>query len=393
MTDFHPAIGFFSLAHITLAGLGVGFMVLTPWAEYLGLSKPHFTQLAYLFIRFTVITYTVSIVLAVFMLELFIGLFPLTNTWLFNHFRYPLYVALLVFFLQLGCLYAYYHYWDSIRAKSVTLHIMLIGLAAVFILIWSSILDGIGSFMLTPVQKEGGWAKLMNPTWLPLVIHRFFGNLVMAGYVLAGYAAWQYGNHPVRDHDMYYATLFKTGLTIGLCTLLIQPFTGLFYAFRIHASHPEVSQNFLQGSTLGLIVVQFSLLATLYWGSFLILQRSHPPQKSSHIEVLCFSLGLAGLLVFSPFPFVRRLITVSLTLFLLWKIHQGLPTFWAHPTRSLSSGSFIRYLAIGLGLASVLLYLSMGTLRELGRGSDTVYGVLDGQHEIETLPQQLYEGR
>jgi hypothetical protein len=391
MADFHPAIGFFSLTHITLAGLGVAYMVLTPCAEFLGISRPFFTQLAYLCIKFTVVTYTVSIVLGVFMLELFIGLFPLTNTWLFNHFRYPLYIALLAFFLQLMCLYVYYHYWEAIRAKSVTLHITLISLAAVLILVWGGILDGIGSFMLTPVHQEGGWAKLMNPTWLPLVIHRFFGNLVMAGYVLAGYAAWQYGNHAVREHESYYAVLFKSGFAIGVGALLIQPLTGFLYAFQIFRSSPEVSQNFLQGSTLNLIVVQFSLLAFLFWGSYFILQRSSPGTTSSYVEVFGFLLALIGLVILSPYPFVRRLLTALLTLFMLWKTRQSLPTLWTHPGHSLSSGSSMRYLAVGLGLASVLLYLSMGTLREMGRGSDTIYGLLHGQQEIEALPKQLRE--
>ncbi|MCA9422337.1 MAG: hypothetical protein KC592_15040, partial [Nitrospira sp.] len=112
MTGSSIWIGFFSLAHITLASLGVGFMVLAPLAEGLGRRRPYFTDFAYLATRFTLVTYTTSIVLAVFMLELFIGLFPLTNSYLFNHFRYPLHLALVVFFIQVLCLYPYYHFWD-----------------------------------------------------------------------------------------------------------------------------------------------------------------------------------------------------------------------------------------------------------------------------------------
>jgi len=392
MSDFHLAIGIFSLAHIAIAGLGVGFMVLTPCAEFLGRTYSSFTQLAHSLTKFTVVTYTVSIVLAVFMLELFIGLYPLTNSWIFNQFRIPIAIALFAFFLQLLCLYAYYHFWDVIRAKSVSLHIFLIGFAVGFILIWVGILDGIGSFMLTPVTEEGGWAKLMNPTWLPLVIHRFFGNLVMAGYVLAGYAALQLGRHADSNHTPYLETMYKTGFTVGLCTLVVQPATGIIYALKIRENQPELSQQLLQGIPLGLVVVQVGLLAFLFWGSYVILQHSHRSSTSPRRSLLLFSFSLIGLIACSAYPFPRQLLTMLLTVFLLWKMSVTVPTLWAKPIPFLTFGRSVRYITIGLGIASIILYLSMGTMRELSRGSDTVYGVLKEHQEIEALPQQLHEG-
>src|SRR5581483_4760281 len=88
MTDAAEfAVGAAALSHIAVASLSVGSMMLAPAAETLGRTRPHYTEIAHTLARFTLVTYTTSLVLAVIMIELFIGLFPFTNTWLFNHFR------------------------------------------------------------------------------------------------------------------------------------------------------------------------------------------------------------------------------------------------------------------------------------------------------------------
>src|SRR5439155_11392830 len=129
--------------------------------------------------------------LAVIMVELMIGLFPVTTMWMWNQFHAPIFLAVAAFFLQLFALYPYYHYWDAIRRRSVRLHIGLGTVAAGFILVWVIVLDGMGSYMLTPSYESGAWAGVLNATWVPLVLHRLGGDFVMAGYGLAAYAAWR----------------------------------------------------------------------------------------------------------------------------------------------------------------------------------------------------------
>jgi len=88
------AIGIVSLLHIAFAGLAVGLMLLAPLMEAFGRSNSLYLETAHSMTRFTLVTYTTSTVLAVIMAELFIGLFPQTNTWLFNQFRAPILVAI-----------------------------------------------------------------------------------------------------------------------------------------------------------------------------------------------------------------------------------------------------------------------------------------------------------
>lgn len=381
MTNSSFWVALFSLTHITLASLGVGFMVLAPIAEGLGRTRPHFTDVAYLITRFTLVTYTTSIVLAVFMLELFIGLFPLTNSWLFNHFRAPLHLALVVFFIQLLCLYPYYHFWDWFRSKSITWHIVLGGAAAALILVWAGILDGIGSYMLTPVEQETGWARLWNPTWLPLMVHRFFGNLVIAGYVMAAYAGWRLWNNRHLGNDAgYYLMVLKTGMSIGIVSLMIQPVSGFVYAYQIQTVRPDVQQELLAGGSIILVIGQFILLALLLLGSHLIFRSVHVDRGHSYLGEGLYVLMLCLLVVLAPFPYYRRLISLIVLVQTGWYLSYVFPVWIRHSTPSLNT-PFVHGSVMVLGAASLILYLTMGTIREVARGPDTIYGIIEHQTE------------
>lgn len=365
-------------------------MVLAPIAEGLGRRRPYFTDFAYLVTRFTLVTYTTSIVLAVFMLELFIGLFPLTNSYLFNHFRYPLHLALIVFFIQVLCLYPYYHFWDRLRSKSVTWHMTLGTVAAVFILIWGGILDGIGSFMMTPVEGDNGWTRLWNPTWVPLMVHRFFGNLVIAGYVMATYAGWRLWKQSGQKKDeAYYLTLLKTGIAIGIVSLMIQPVSGFVFAQHIQNAQPDVLQDLYEGPTVLLVIGQFTLLALLLLGSHLIFRPVHLERGHSYWAEGFYVLMVVLMVVLAPYPFYRRLVNVIVLLQTGWYLWYVFPVWMRGSTPSLNK-PVIHYIAMALGLTALVLYLTMGTIREVARGSDTIHGIINSQTESafrgETFP-------
>src|SRR5690349_19442992 len=172
-------IGIFSLLHITLAALSVAFMLMAPWFEFRGRTRPYDCDVALSLTRFTVVVFSVSTVLAVIMVELMIGLFPTTTMWMWSRFRILIGLGIAAFILQLFVLYPYYHFWDRLRVRSVTLHLWLGTLAALFMLVWVVVLDGMGSYMLTPGEAGARGVSLLNPTWLPLVVHRFVGNLLI----------------------------------------------------------------------------------------------------------------------------------------------------------------------------------------------------------------------
>lgn len=371
-------IGLAALMHIALASLAVGFMVLAPIAEALEAARPWGLSAAHAMTRFTLVTYTASLVLAVIMVELIIGLFPLTNAWLFNRFRYPILLGAGAFLVQLLLLYPYYHYWQPLRAWSRRGHVLLGALAALCMLVWVAMLDGMGSYMLTPSSGRGPWAPLRNPTWLPLVLHRFIGNFVVAGYVVAGYAAWRLGRVPPTEAPLYQG-LLKSGFFLGLLALLLQPLAGLVYATAIAEAAPQAYHQLIRGPYRPLLYGQFMLVGLLFLGSHLWLRAAFAgmpawPRFAALLAVLGMvaSAGHVGLRRF--FTFVLVAVTV-----LAWRAaRRPGPQGPLPPTLS---GPAVRRLSVMLGLTAVLTYLTMGTIRETARRPDTVRGLISLEEE------------
>ena len=374
-------IGIVSLLHIALASLAVGFTVLAPICESIGLTRPFYTDLARTMTRFTLITFTASAVLAVIMIELFIGLFPLTNSWLFNRFRAPISVAVAAFFLQLFALYPYYHYWDALRVRNPRWHIVMGAVSAVFILVWVAVLDGIGSYMLTPAQA--GRFELFNPTWIPLVLHRFVGNLVLAGYVIAGYAAWKLSGPAENPDEPYYRHLLKIGAMIGLSSLLLQPFTGLVYGTMIQDAAPQAYDELIRGRYRWLLYAQFGLIGLLFTGSYALLRSARTEPSPWLWSDGAVAGGAVVIVASAGSPDLRRLFTFGLVILTGWYLLAWGRRFIASNTagrRPLTRG-----ISIALAVISLLTYLTMGTIRETVRRPDTVRGTIS-LHDEARMP-------
>ena len=377
------AVALFSLLHIALASLAVSFMFIAPLFESIDRRHPFHTDIARRLSRFTLVTFTVSTVLAVLMIELFVGLFPLTNGWMFNQFRAPIYFAIAAFFLQLFSLYPYYHFWEPIRRKSRRLHLALGFLAALFILVWVTILDGMGSYMLTPADRGGGWTNLLNPTWIPLVIHRFFGNFVFGGFAIAAYAGWMLGRRMNHPEEPYYLYLLKVGILIGLMALFIQPFTGLLYATQIRQAAPEAYQQTIQGRYRGFVYLQFTLIGLLFVGSYFLFHQVRTGRKRDLLGGGLLIVTSLLMVAFAEAPAARRLFTYLLLAESLFYFLRRRPE-WDAAGSALLNRTGVRRLAMALGVIALFTYWTMGTIRETARRPDTVRGMISLQDEART---------
>ena len=371
-------VGFFSLFHIALAGLSVGLMILAPIFEATGRSVPFNVDLARAATRFTVIVFSVSTVLAVIMVELMIGLFPVTTMWAWNRFHAPIGLGIAAFILQLTLLYPYYHFWDHLRGRNPVLHTMLGSLAALLMLIWVAVLDGMGSSMLTPVDSGTSWGYLWNQTWLPLMIHRLVGDLLIAGYAIAAYGAWRSGRSEDESHRDYYLHLFRTGWKIGVAGLLMQPLTGLFYALSIQGSAPAAYDQLIHGPYQSLLYLQFALIGLLFTGTHFLLRTARGAFQWIWLDA---AVPLAAMLMVLSIGHttLRRTLLYVLAALLLRSlfVHKQAGQFpFARSNR------LFRPLAITLGILSILIYLTMGTIRETVRRPDTVRGTISLQDEL-----------
>jgi len=82
-------------------------------------------------------------------------------------------------------------------------------------------------------------AVYINPTFVPLNMHRFVGNISYAGFLVAGFAALLY-LRSTRDSDReYYDWMGHWGLVWGFGFLLLQPFIGYGYMKAIREHNAE----------------------------------------------------------------------------------------------------------------------------------------------------------
>lgn len=202
---------------------------------------------------------------------------------------------------------------------------------------------------------------------------------MIAGYTIAAYGAWRARSPEPTSLQPYYRHLFVTGWKIGLGGLLLQPFTGLLYALFLRRAASGAHETLLNGPYRPFLYAQFILIGLLFLGNYLLLKSMRPPARS----IQWFDFGfpvVAVLMVLSVgYPDIRRLFLYALVGLTAW----SLVTFGrAALTLPDLSAAYIRPLALGMGLLAIVLYLTMGTIRETSRRPDTVSGKISIGDEL-----------
>lgn len=386
-------VGLFSLLHIALAALSVGFIVLAPLLEYLGVRDPFYTRLAKTLVQFVAIIFSISVTFAVTMVELFIGLFPVTTVHLFNRFQPATYAAIGLFLLHIFFFYTYWYRWEKMRGKSIRRHIAWGATAALLVLIWGGILDGLGSYMLTPPPTEtasisegpGTVASTLPPprllplnvTWIPLTLHRMVGNMIVSFYAIGLYGGFRLLRKPAAEAERrYYRRTMETGVRIGTLFLLIQPIAGIVYASQIRSANPQAIGRLLHGPDRGLLVAQLLLVGLLFVLCNLFFSAAAPDQRRSRIfNALIFLTAVAMVFTLQQ-VLIRRILTLALIFETVVHLILILPE-----KKSSDEGSAASWLAVSLGCCALLTFLTMGVIRERIRRPYTVYGQIHLQDE------------
>lgn len=386
------AVGLFSLLHISLAGLTVGFIVLAPLFEYLGMRDPFYARLGRSLVRFVAVVFSISAVFAVIMVELFIGLFPVSTVTIFRRFELGIYLAIVVFFLHIFFFYTYWYRWETMRTKSIQRHIAWGTIAALLIVIWGGLLDGIGSYMLTPPERTlaglprfdpARLAFLLNPTWVPLVLHRFVGNLIISFYAIGLYGGIRLlSTSPNPEEEAYYTRVMQFGILAGTGLLMLQPIAGMLYSIQIRRANPQAFERILFGPVEWLVRVQFLLVGLLFaLSNRFFAQISSQPRRS---RILNGAVLVAALLMVLTVQqvWLRRGLTFTLVLLTLY--HFSLVLLRGKPFPFKKQGP---WLAISVGCCAVATFLVMGVIREQARRPYTIYGEIRLQDETQPVSE------
>src|SRR5215210_4916330 len=199
-------------SHILIATFILGASLIAPTAEYLGMvtKQPRYERFARSLARFVVLVEAFG----------FLGVIII--------------------------LYAWYNVWDKLAYRK-SLHVVFGFVAGGFGLFQMTMIDAVASYMLTPSEAPvtDVARTFLNPTLIPLNMHRFVGNFSYAGFLIAGWAAYRYLRAERKDDREYYDWMGHWGLIWGFGFLILQPLMGYGYLKSIREASPEAFETIM----------------------------------------------------------------------------------------------------------------------------------------------------
>ena len=372
-------------SHIPIATLITAFMVLAPIYEYYGWIKndPRYERLSKSLIWFALILFSPGAALGTGIPMWIIGTYPEFWSRLSNLFFWPLILQMFLFLAEVSFLFfGYYLAWDYLE-KRKPLHLFFGVMAALSGLAVQIVWDSLASYMMTPggislpgLSPPVTWsaAAFFNPSFFPLFLHRFFGNISYSMLLVAGVFALKFMSLDDKEEKAYFGYMTNVTLIVGLASFFVMPFIGWWYSKVIEANAPLAFKSIMGGHTsphmtfkMGLILL-FILIATTYlfrryrqatlnWGltiglaSMYLIFYWHPPLRAMGdpaVWRIVYTTGFLGLLVF------------------LWGIRGRGKT----DSRGWQWALFI------MGMAAFLTFCFGGFIRSRSRQPYTVYGEL-----------------
>jgi cytochrome bd-type quinol oxidase subunit 1 len=252
-------IGLTALSHTAVASLSIGLAFFVTAAQIVGyLNRDRAYDLVAKQVQLLhVCIYNIGTILAIGLIFGLSGLYPQFWSQLFVHQFWTLIVEEFLFFLLATTLTFHYFFWDKLWGHK-KMQIFLGALLTPFFLLQFYLINGIGSFMLTPGFAEAqatlsagilGWdmKAFYNPSFLMLTLHRTFANYSYGGFMVAGLCGWQlYKKHPPAVLETYEKG-GRLALIIGFMALLSLPIIGYFYAYVLKYEANEAFVNLMWG--------------------------------------------------------------------------------------------------------------------------------------------------
>lgn len=321
------AIASAALSHSLFATLVVGSAVIGAVVATRAhvTDQPQYRRLAHM-IAFVLVLSTATIsflgVSFIFTLNIF---WPRFWHKIFRIMFWPFVLEGVLFFGEAVFAYLWYYLWAWSAAAGWRrrVHLAFGWLAAVCAVVAMFFIDITASYMLTPHPPDSAWANILNPTMIDLDLHRWFGNLTWAGFVLAALCGIGFLRSREEDGRRFYRWAGGWCFAVGFGALLIMPVIGYQYLLHVRYSEPQAFHTLMLGAhswLFDLVALLYGLIAVL--GSVYMLRavRSWSGPGSVDRLVLPASLTVlivAGLIFAMPYhvqhvPFVSRLTDVEI---------------------------------------------------------------------------------
>jgi len=292
------------LAHIQFAGFQQGGYIILAVTDFLGWKRNDERQTRFSKHLVTALgaSFAFGSALAIFaVMILFLGLWSQFFVELVRILFWPFVVEGIAFIGEIICLYTLYSQWDRlgrVRPLRAGLELLLFINASIQMLT----IDVVASYMLTPRPANDLALILLNPTEIPLELHRLVGNIAFAGAIIAlvGGIRIIFARTPAKraygDWIGHYGLIYAIGFTLA------QPLIGWEYAkeIQLHAYASWYSMM-LGGLSVAFLFQVFLLGAIFTVGIFYLWRRVKLGGFRSPTLAVCTALSFASwLLIATP---------------------------------------------------------------------------------------------
>jgi cytochrome bd ubiquinol oxidase subunit I len=288
-------------SHILIATFILGAALIAPTAEYLGMitKLAKYERFARNLARLIVLLFASGSALAITFVLALVTLFPVFFSYLQNVFFWVFLVEAFMFLGVIIILYAWYNTWDKLAYRK-SLHVVFGFVAGGIGLFQMTMIDAVASYMLTPPEAPVSDVArtYLNPTMIPLNMHRFVGNFSYAGFLIAGWAGWRYLRTTRDDERAYYDWMGHWGLIWGFGFLIMQPIIGYGYLKSIRESAPDAFDTIMLGDKawlFNLLMVELAVMAVASTAYFVHKLRFAVQPNETVRKLLVGGLGFTTL--------------------------------------------------------------------------------------------------
>jgi cytochrome d ubiquinol oxidase subunit I len=225
-------------SHILWAAAIVGLIFIGATAEYVGVitKQPKYDRFAKGTAIATILLFATGSFTPILGLLMLTTLYPVFWSYAQNILFWPLFAEAFMFVGEIILIYAWYVSWDKLAYRK-KLHVVLGFMAGMLLVAQQTFINVVGSYLLTPPLAEATnvAATYLNPTFLPLNMHRFVGNISYAGFLVAGFAALLYLRSTRESDREYYDWMGHWGVVWGFGFLP----SAAVYRLRVHEGDRE----------------------------------------------------------------------------------------------------------------------------------------------------------
>jgi len=288
----------------------------------------------------------------------------------------------------------------------------LLGLAVLF---WQTLfmvlIVQLDAFNLTPA-RTGLIQSTLNPVYIPLLVHRFFGNVSWTALLLAGVAVVRMARATDESERWFQSWAARVNLRIGVITGITMPVAGFAIVETLKQTQVGVFDNLVHGEAAWLFVLQAAMLGVVFVGSNVALWREDAGAREAGVlgpaavvlSFAGFALGVMPSQVLSGDLFWLRYAGIGAGL-LVTTVHVLVRTVPPRQRRRLafspapgalavlpySMSAAARRAVVIVGLMAMALSVYMGFMKEEARNPYAIYGELTQQQAPAVWnPQGIY---